>query len=342
MGQSYLLSRKTKTDKGGDRVMKKDPDCYLILDLLPNYMEKLTSDETNLFIESHLEHCDQCQKTYITMSKEIKDTIPYPAIEFKFLKKIKRTKLLGAGLSVLLAFIFSFMVYSAHFSMNLDQSELSIAITKFLEPNEYNGTSFDAYVLETKEVDGILMATFKNENQEYRNGIALFKKGLNGKYAIYEVQTAMNPNTSIVQFFHLTLKNENYIAVSGYNLAPNIKEYSLDYSTYTTSEALSDFRIKESLKFPVKNQQFITLYAVEELENLLSKVSENTMNPHYLTEGSFYNEDGIEITPNFTRGDDFGDFISTSGGYRGNSILYVSIFFIFGFGAIMTRYFLTD
>lgn len=322
--------------------MKKETDCHLILDLLPNYMEKLTSDETNFFIESHLEHCDQCHESYTAMSKEITETIPYPAIEFKFLRKIKRTKLLGAGLSVLLAFVFSFMVYSAHFSTNLDKLELSLAITTFLKPLDYDGTDFDAYVLETKEIDGVLIATFKNEKQEYRNGIALFKKGLNGNYAIYEVHTTMNPNTSVVQFFPLSIKNEDYIVVSGYNLTPDIKTYSLDYLTYSSPQALTDFRINESLKFPVKNQQFMDLFTVEELENLLSNISQYMMNPHYLIEASFYNEEGTNITHKFSRGDNLGSFTQSSGGFRGDSILYVSIFLIFGFGAIMTRYFLTD
>ena len=40
--------------------MKEKRDCKLVLDLLPNYIEKLTNEETNNFIEEHLKGCEEC------------------------------------------------------------------------------------------------------------------------------------------------------------------------------------------------------------------------------------------------------------------------------------------
>ena len=37
--------------------MKEKRDCKIIQDLLPNYIEKLTNEETNNFIEEHLKEC---------------------------------------------------------------------------------------------------------------------------------------------------------------------------------------------------------------------------------------------------------------------------------------------
>ena len=39
-------------------------DCKIVEDLLPNYMEHLTNDETNNFIEEHLSNCKNCEKTF--------------------------------------------------------------------------------------------------------------------------------------------------------------------------------------------------------------------------------------------------------------------------------------
>lgn len=50
----------------------KSKECNLVKDLLPNYIEKVTSSETNIFIEEHLKNCDSCRKSFENMSEEIK------------------------------------------------------------------------------------------------------------------------------------------------------------------------------------------------------------------------------------------------------------------------------
>ena len=39
----------------------KNKDCELVKDLLPSYVDGLTSDETNEFIESHVKECPECK-----------------------------------------------------------------------------------------------------------------------------------------------------------------------------------------------------------------------------------------------------------------------------------------
>lgn len=53
----------------------KNKDCNLVRDLLPNYIDKVTSSETNIFIEEHLKKCDECRKSFENMSEEM--TIDY-------------------------------------------------------------------------------------------------------------------------------------------------------------------------------------------------------------------------------------------------------------------------
>lgn len=50
----------------------KNKDCNLVKDLLPNYIDRVTSSETNVFIEEHLKNCDKCRKSFENMSEEIK------------------------------------------------------------------------------------------------------------------------------------------------------------------------------------------------------------------------------------------------------------------------------
>ena len=42
--------------------MTEKRNCKIVQDLLPNYIEKLTNDETNKYIEEHLKECSECQK----------------------------------------------------------------------------------------------------------------------------------------------------------------------------------------------------------------------------------------------------------------------------------------
>ena len=40
--------------------MKNEKECNIIRDLLPNYIEKLTNNDTNEFIEKLIENCKKC------------------------------------------------------------------------------------------------------------------------------------------------------------------------------------------------------------------------------------------------------------------------------------------
>ena len=50
----------------------KERDCKIVQDLLPNYIEKLTNEETNKFIEEHLKTCEECKKIYDNMKNILK------------------------------------------------------------------------------------------------------------------------------------------------------------------------------------------------------------------------------------------------------------------------------
>lgn len=51
--------------------MNTNKKCKLIQDLLPNYIERMTSEETNQFIEKHLNECNECDNVYKNMNKEL-------------------------------------------------------------------------------------------------------------------------------------------------------------------------------------------------------------------------------------------------------------------------------
>lgn len=49
----------------------KEKECKLVQDLLPNYIEKLTSEESNKFIEEHIKECTECKKILENMNNDM-------------------------------------------------------------------------------------------------------------------------------------------------------------------------------------------------------------------------------------------------------------------------------
>ena len=84
--------------------MKKNDECKLIQDLLPNYIEKLTSEETNTYIENHIKDCKDCTKILKDMGEEVTLDKIDEMKKVDYLKKIKfrNRSIIGILLAILL------------------------------------------------------------------------------------------------------------------------------------------------------------------------------------------------------------------------------------------------
>jgi len=51
--------------------MKNSKDCDIVRDLLPNYIENLTNENTNKYIEKHIKECNNCSKLLDNMKMEL-------------------------------------------------------------------------------------------------------------------------------------------------------------------------------------------------------------------------------------------------------------------------------
>lgn len=65
-------------------------DCKIVRDLLPNYIENLTDEVTNEFINEHIAKCPECEQALKDMNGEIKLEEINQDKEIKYLKKIRR------------------------------------------------------------------------------------------------------------------------------------------------------------------------------------------------------------------------------------------------------------
>lgn len=65
-------------------------NCKIVQDLLPTYIENLTSEETTKFIEEHLNTCFECKKVHDNMKESIKNEEIENTETIKKIKKYKR------------------------------------------------------------------------------------------------------------------------------------------------------------------------------------------------------------------------------------------------------------
>ena len=88
--------------------MDEKKECKIVQDLLPNYIEKLTSDETNKFIEEHIKQCNTCKEVFEGMNREVKlGEEKQDGREVKYIKKYnKKIKLLKAIILSVIIIIF--------------------------------------------------------------------------------------------------------------------------------------------------------------------------------------------------------------------------------------------
>lgn len=86
---------------------QNDRDCKIVQDLLPNYVEDLTEEVTNEYIEEHLKTCSNCRKALENMNGEIEVEEVHQEKEIQYLKnirkRVKRTIALSCTLIIIIA-----------------------------------------------------------------------------------------------------------------------------------------------------------------------------------------------------------------------------------------------
>ena len=87
----------------------KKKDCNLVRDLLPNYIENLTNNDTNLFIENHLKECSECTDILNSMKSGENENEKTNSKKFvKFSKKFRKKYKILKYIVLLILFIIIF------------------------------------------------------------------------------------------------------------------------------------------------------------------------------------------------------------------------------------------
>lgn len=135
-------------------------NCKIVQDLLPNYMEKMTCNETNEFIKEHLKHCESCTKIYNDMKYNIEIHPENNGEDVDYMKKwnkeVKCLKLWKKALILIICIIIIILAiifnrYHILIKLNKLNTEKSNEIT-----NIYYTKEDDNHIVNTWRKDNLL------------------------------------------------------------------------------------------------------------------------------------------------------------------------------------------
>ncbi len=151
--------------------MKEKRDCKIIQDLLPNYIEKLTNEETNNYIEEHLKDCRECRKILKDMQRELKiNDLKRDDRKVKYIKKYnKKLLILKLTICIILAISLGVMTYGHLYYRNAFfrlTNKLSEEVSEQKYPDVFYATITE---ISDSEIYGVKEVTVKGLNINDKN-----------------------------------------------------------------------------------------------------------------------------------------------------------------------------
>lgn len=312
-------------------------DCCVVRDLLPAYLEGLTEEETSAQVRAHLEGCENCRE----LEKDMRVQVPLekaPKGTLKFLKRVKRTRLLAAVLSVVVALWCMWWLYDQEFHYPNTEAGRLAAVEDYIPSPP--GSSIDHVkegdsirVVAWQEVRGNLFLFYQTEGEEKVQGVVNLDRGWNGKYRIRDASMAPSRYTAGVTVSNPRVRGEEEwhpIFIAG----RNCREIYAAVVEYWWPEDGGSRRGKGELIYPIDQIDFLWVLENEDVQQALGV--DVPVEAHGVR---FLDRDGEDITEQFYDQDSSASW----GGGKSTAeqfLLYVYMGIIALLGLTMVRYFL--
>ena len=208
-------------------------------------------------MEAHLEECPECRRRREAMQASL-PVVRAPKRALAFLKKVKRTRLIAAVLSAVVALLLIFLVYDSEYHWRGDLPSLTQGLQDYLGWTDHlEGCAIEA--LAATEVDGTLYVSFTSDSEDNVHGVAELDRGLNGKYQFVSASYSPFPYTGGV-FLH---SSEDLWLFAGVGCR-EIYGFTAQFEVYD-SQGLD--RVVP-VTFPVQEDTFLLAVPKDELDRL--------------------------------------------------------------------------
>lgn len=243
--------------------MKNNEKCNIVMDLLPNYVDNLTSKDTKDFIEEHLKECDKCSKFLKNLQKDFEKENEELKKEVKYAKKYNRKlKILILIIIAILVFLFSItflrnLIIVKNLSQKAVASEKNNNFHIMWSTYSYEQTTiFDIYYKDGKYLEKLYLSDYKNLEED--SGIKLIKY-CDGENQVvnYFIEDKILQNEGINEdnkypalvpknVTHITMYEENLIILSFKSLITTQKCNNRNCYRFKFSDDLSVYIDKET------------------------------------------------------------------------------------------------
>ncbi len=113
----------------------KKLDCEIIQDLLPNYVDHISSNATKKVVEEHVKTCQKCRKDLLQMSKSLEVKLKKNKEErINYLKGYKKRKRFFIIFSILI----TIFILSIIFVVNIKNKNILIDKYSYVDVNKLN------------------------------------------------------------------------------------------------------------------------------------------------------------------------------------------------------------
>ena len=316
-------------------------DCCVVRDLLPSYIEELTEPETAAQVKAHLEGCPPCREAEAAMRAGLTvERAPKPSLNF--LKRVKRTRLIAALLTVILALWCIWWLYDvqAFHYPNTEAGRLEAV-------EDYVPSPADSRVPGVREGDPLrvlgwiedgkyLYVAYAADNADNVHGILRMERGLNGKY--WPVNTSESPFPYTAGIDTQSISAGNGGGWLFFLIGDGCRDIYSARITYGVSLEGSDRVCSYTAAYQITQPDFLWQMSFSRLEEDLG-IPSGTMTGVFVEEITLYDKDGQDVTAEY-------EDPSVSSNWSGGKstaerfLLYVYIVLVIGAAVIFIRYFL--
>lgn len=315
-------------------------DCCVVRDLLPAYVEDLTEADTAAQVAEHLEHCSACRRVEENMRAGLTlAKAPQPALNF--LKRVRRTRLLAAALTILLALFCLWGLYDgqAYRYPNTEAGRLS-AVEDYVPgpadsrlPGVKGGDPLR--VLGWTEEENNLYVAYAADNADNVHGILRLERGLNGKYWPVDSSESPFPYTAGVAGQTMSGPDGEWLF---FLIGDGCRDiYSVKVTYGVLLEDAARFRMYERT-YEIAEPDFLWQMDYDRLEEELGIPAEAMISLH-IDEVTLYDKDGQDVTEQYKDP----SVTASWGGGKGTAerfLLYVYMGIVVLLAVGLVRYFL--
>ena len=318
-------------------------DCCVVRDLLPSYLEELTEAETTAMVKEHIEHCEACRQLENDMRVQVPvEKAPHRAL--KFLRRVKRTRLMAAILSAIVALFCMWWLYDQEFHYaNTEVGRMEAVCDYIPQPEDSTmphgvkaGTLVRAVAWQT--IDNHMFIFFGADNEENVHGVMHLVRGVNGKYRALESSYSPSQYTAGVYGESLTPKGTDWslFMLAGDNCrdiySAEVHYIGLDYDGIDPYTAVKTYELSDS--------NFLWIMEQSDLEQELGLSDKDIIGLH-IDDVRLLDKNGDDIT------NEYKDESMTAswGAGKGTAelfLLYVYMGIVAALGFVFIRYFLRN